>query len=118
MDVHEPYAPPDYKDQKELIYLLLKYQFSTDKVTSKELQKIIEENDYKIIHCHTPMGGVLSRLAAIRARKNGTKVIYTAHGFHFCNGAPVLNWLLYYPIERLLASQTDCLITINNEDYS
>lgn len=93
--------------------------FKKENLTAyKELKKIIEENDYKIIHCHTPMGGVLSRLAAIRARKNGTKVIYTAHGFHFCKGAPVLNWLLYYPIERLLASQTDCLITINNEDYS
>lgn len=84
----------------------------------KELKKIIKENEYKIIHCHTPMGGVLSRLAAIQARKNGTKVIYTAHGFHFCKGAPIMNWLLYYPIEWLLASKTDCLITINNEDYS
>lgn len=84
----------------------------------KELKKIIDENDYKIIHCHTPMGGVLSRLAAIQARKKGTKVIYTAHGFHFCKGAPIMNWFIYYPIERILASKSDCLITINNEDYT
>ncbi|MEH7224595.1 glycosyltransferase family 4 protein [Bacillus sp. JJ1566] len=83
----------------------------------KELKTIIDENNYGIIHCHTPMGGVLGRLAARQARKNGTKVIYTAHGFHFCKGAPLLNWLLYYPIEKLLASNTDCLITINSEDY-
>ncbi|MFS0861510.1 glycosyltransferase family 4 protein [Fredinandcohnia sp. 179-A 10B2 NHS] len=83
----------------------------------KELKKIIDQNNYQIIHCHTPMGGVLGRLAARTARKNGTKVIYTAHGFHFCKGAPLTNWLLYYPIERLLASSTDCLITINSEDY-
>ncbi len=82
----------------------------------KELKAIIDENKYEIIHCHTPMGGVLGRLAARQTRKNGTKVIYTAHGFHFCKGAPLLNWLLYYPIERLLASNTDCLITINSED--
>ncbi|MCQ6275277.1 glycosyltransferase family 4 protein [Bacillus sp. V3B] len=82
-----------------------------------ELKNIIDHNHYKIIHCHTPMGGVLARLAARRARKNGTKVIYTAHGFHFCKGAPLANWLLYYPIEKNLAKYTDCLITINTEDY-
>ncbi|WP_226667484.1 glycosyltransferase family 4 protein [Metabacillus litoralis] len=83
----------------------------------EELKLIINENDYKIIHCHTPMGGVLTRLAAKQTRKNGTKVLYTAHGFHFCKGAPLMNWLLYYPIEKVLARYTDCLITINEEDY-
>jgi glycosyltransferase EpsD len=82
-----------------------------------ELKSIIDENKYDIIHCHTPMGGVLARLAARHARKNGTKVIYTAHGFHFCQGAPVLNWLVYYPLEKFLSYFTDCLITINEEDY-
>lgn len=82
------------------------------------LKAIINENQYEIIHCHTPLGGVLARLAARRARKRGTKVIYTAHGFHFCKGAPLLNWLIYYPIEKLLARSTDCLITINQEDYN
>lgn len=84
----------------------------------KELTSIINQNKYSIIHCHTPMGGVLARLAARKARKQGTKVIYTAHGFHFCKGAPLINWLVYYPIEKGLASYTDCLITINQEDYA
>jgi glycosyltransferase EpsD len=84
----------------------------------QELKEVINKNDYKIIHCHTPMGGVLTRLAAKEARKNGTKVFYTAHGFHFCKGAPIMNWLLYYPIEKVLAGYTDCLITINEEDYN
>ena len=83
----------------------------------KELKKIIQENKYEIIHCHTPVGGVLTRLAAKNARKNGTRVIYTAHGFHFYNGAPFLNWVIYYPIEKYLAKYTDCIITINKEDY-
>ena len=83
----------------------------------KELKKIINENNYKIIHCHTPVGGVLARLAARKARKNGTRVIYTAHGFHFYKGAPLLNWIIYYPIEKFLSRYTDCLITINEEDY-
>lgn len=84
----------------------------------KELKKIIEENKYEIIHCHTPVGGVLTRLAASKLRKKyNTKVIYTAHGFHFYKGAPILNWIIYYPIEKIMAKYTDCLITITKEDY-
>lgn len=84
----------------------------------KELKKLIDDNNYDIIHCHTPMGGVLARIAGRKSRKKGTKIIYTAHGFHFFKGAPVINWLLYYPIERWLARYTDVLITINKEDFS
>lgn len=80
-----------------------------------QLKKIIMENNYDIIHCHTPVAGVLTRLAA-RNCKN-TTVIYTAHGFHFFKGAPLLNWLIYYPVERFCAKFTDKLITINKEDY-
>jgi glycosyltransferase EpsD len=84
----------------------------------RELKAIVTEHRYELIHCHTPMGGVLARLAARAGRRSGTKVVYTAHGFHFCKGAPLANWLLYYPIEKLLARHTDCLITINKEDYA
>ncbi len=83
----------------------------------KQLKKIIKENKYDIIHCHTPMGGMLARLAARSERKNGTKVLYTAHGFHFYKGAPALNWMIYYPIELVMSLLTDCLITINDEDF-
>ena len=81
------------------------------------LKKIINENNYDAIHCHTPMGAVIARLAARKARKKGTKVIYTAHGFHFFAGASRKNWLLFYPVEKYLSKFTDCLITINQEDY-
>lgn len=83
----------------------------------KKLKKIIDTGGYDIIHCHTPVGGMLARLASRAARKTGTRVIYTAHGFHFYKGAPIINWLLYYPAERWLAGYTDVLITINKEDY-
>lgn len=83
----------------------------------KQLKRIIEEEKYDIIHCHTPVGAMLARLAARNARKKGTRVIYTAHGFHFYSGAPIINWLLYYPVERFLARYTDVLITINQEDF-
>ena len=84
----------------------------------KMLKKIIDEGNYDIIHCHTPVGAMIARLAALSARKKGTKVMYTAHGFHFFKGAPLLNWLLFYPAEWLLAPVTDVLITINKEDHA
>lgn len=83
----------------------------------KKLKEIMKSNDYDIIHCHTPVGGVIGRLAARNIRKTGSKVVYTAHGFHFYKGAPLINWLLYYPVEKRLARYTDVLITINREDY-
>lgn len=82
------------------------------------LKQIIDSEHYDIIHCHTPVGALIARLAARDARKRGTRVIYTAHGFHFFTGAPLQNWLLFYPPERLLAPVTDVLITINKEDYA
>jgi glycosyltransferase EpsD len=86
-------------------------------IAYKKLKEIINENNYDIIHVHTPMAGVVARLAAKGARKKGTKVIYTAHGFHFYKGASLLNWISYYPIERWLSNYTDTLITITSEDY-
>ena len=82
------------------------------------LKEIIDREHYDIIHCHTPVGALIARLAALDARKQGTRVIYTAHGFHFFTGAPLQYWLLFYPPERLLAPVTDVLITINREDYA
>ena len=83
----------------------------------EQTRKIIDENNYALIHSHSPIGGFLSRLAARNARKNGTKVIYTAHGFHFFKGAPLMNWLIFYPIERISSRWTDVLVTITHEDY-
>lgn len=84
----------------------------------KQLKKLLDTEHYDIIHCHTPMGSVIARLAAGSARNYGTKVIYTAHGFHFYKGAPNLNWLVYYPIEKILSRRTDLLLTMNQEDYA
>ena len=82
-----------------------------------DLRKLIDAGGYDIIHCHTPVGGVLARFASKKARCSGSKVIYTVHGFHFYKGAPLINWVLYYPVERFLARFTDLIVTINKEDY-
>lgn len=98
----------------------------------RQLLELLERIPFDFVHCHTPMGGVLGRIAVrhirrdckkdgidakIRDRFKRIKVIYTAHGFHFFRGASFLNWIFYYPVERWLAHDTDIMITINEEDY-
>lgn len=84
----------------------------------RELRRIVRAEQYDIVHCHTPVAALCTRLACRGVRKRGTRVFYTAHGFHFYKGAPKKNWLLFYPLEKLCARMTDVLITINHEDYA
>ena len=87
-------------------------------IAIKQLKKIITDEKFAIIHTHTPMGSVVTRLAAKKSRKKyNTRVLYTAHGFHFYKGAPAINWIIFYPVEKYLSKFTDTLITINSEDY-
>lgn len=82
----------------------------------RDIISIVRKEEISVIHCHNPLGGVLGRLAAMLNGTLNPYVIYTVHGFHFYKGAPILNWLLYFPVEYFLARHTDCMITINNED--
>ena len=84
----------------------------------KKLKKIINEENFDLIHCHTPTVSIMTRLAAKKARKNGSIVMYTCHGFHFHKSAPLKNWVLYYPIEKKLSRNCDYIVTINKEDYN
>lgn len=91
-----PYSTKNFKAYRQIIDFIKK-----------------EKIDY--IHCNTPVGGLLGRLAGEKC--NVKKILYQAHGFHFYDGAPKKNWLIYYPIEKWLAKKTDIIITINNEDF-
>ncbi|MBQ7317005.1 MAG: glycosyltransferase family 4 protein [Clostridia bacterium] len=85
----------------------------------KEIRRLVKANGYDIVHCHTPIAAACTRLACRKLRKKqGVKVFYTAHGFHFYKGAPLKNWMVYYPVEKLCARYTDKLITINSEDFA
>lgn len=86
-------------------------------VAYRQLRKLFSQESFDIVHTHTPVGGVLTRLAARDVRRSGTKIIYTAHGFHFYDGAPFANWALWYPVECFMSRFTDVLVTINDEDY-
>lgn len=84
-------------------------------IAYRKLKKLLRENEYDVIHTHTPVASFFARLASKKFKN--IKVIYTAHGFHFFKGAPKKNWLIYYPVEKLISRFTDVLITINEEDY-
>ena len=121
-------ASNDYEDPAELNipYCDTFYEIPFERIPWKagniqayrKMKKIIDEGRFDIIHCHTPVGGLITRLAARSARKKGTKVIYTAHGFHFHKGSSPVSWLAYYPVEWLMAPLTDLLLTMNREDYA
>lgn len=89
-------------------------KFSRHLTSYKEILQLLQNRNYSFIHTHTPIASAIIRMAC---KKTGTKVIYTAHGFHFYNGAPLKNWIIFYPIEKWLSKYTDILITINQEDY-
>lgn len=81
-----------------------------------DIKKLLIKNNYKLMHTHTPIASVISRFVAKNI--SNMKVIYTAHGFHFFKGAPIQNWIIFYPIEKWLSKYTDVLITINKEDFN
>lgn len=83
----------------------------------KKMKKLLADRHYDIIMTNEPVMGVVTRLVAKKYRKTGTKVLYTAHGFHFFTGATKLNWIVFYPIEKWLSKYTDALVTINTEDF-
>lgn len=84
----------------------------------KQLKRLIENCNYDLIHCHTPTVAMLTRWGARKARKHGSIVMYTCHGFHFHKASSKLNWIIYYPVERFLSRFCDYIITINHEDYN
>ena len=93
------------------------FMVATNLSALKTVVRLINELDVELIHCHTPVGGLIGRLAAPLSRKKNLRVIYTAHGFHFYQGASLVHNQIYRSIESFLARFTDALILINAEDY-
>lgn len=85
-------------------------------IAYKQIKKLIEENDFQLIHCHTSIAGFITKLAARKARKKGAKVIYTSHGFTFTSKSSKKTWLIYYTFEKIASVFCDAIVTINSED--
>ncbi len=93
------------------------FMFRDNQKALQQIIQIIRTYAIRVIHCHTPVGGLLGRLAGNLIQGEKPLVLYTAHGFHFYKGAPLFNWLTYFEVEKALARYTDILIVINEEDY-
>lgn len=114
----------DQEINKELIEYGVKFNelaFSrnpisiSNKKALKEIRDLYNKEKFDIVHVHTPVASFVTRFAL---RNEKIKMIYTCHGFHFYKGAPLINWMIYYPLERLAANWTDTLVTINSEDLN
>lgn len=109
---------PPLKEQGVVVHHIpfTRSPFSKGNIAAyKQLKQLMLEGDYDLVHCHTPVGGVLGRMAAHAAKV--PYVLYTAHGFHFFDGAPKKYWLIFYPVEKFLSRWTDALVTITREDF-
>lgn len=82
-----------------------------------DLKKIINNGSYDLIWTNEPVMGIMTRLAAKKARKKGTKVVYMTHGYHFFKGGQA-KYKLFYPIEKWASRYCDAIVTINWEDYN
>lgn len=91
------------------------FAFKDNYIAYRNLTDIIKKHSINVIHCNTPVGGMIGRLAGKRYHVD--KVIYTAHGFHFFKGAPLINRTLFKWAEQIMAHWTDVIITMNQEDY-
>jgi len=81
----------------------------------KQMKQLLKEERFDFVDVHTPIASFITRFVARNLRH--TRVVYTAHGFHFFKGAPLINWLLYYTAEKIATPWTSHLITINEEDF-
>lgn len=81
----------------------------------QNVKRVLQKEEFDVIHCNTPIGGVLGRLCG--RKEKVPKVIYTVHGFHFYKGAPLINRTVLKWAEQWMARYTDTIITINQEDY-
>ena len=91
------------------------FAFKDNKIAYDNLKNVVKKNSIKVIHCNTPVGGLIGRV--VGKRYNVNKIIYTVHGFHFYNGAPLFNRTVVKWAEMIMAHWTDVIITMNQEDY-
>lgn len=108
--------PEELKNNKWINISFSRNPFSKNSFKAmKEMRELIKNNDFEMVHFHTPVAAFLGRYAAMKEKQKN--IIYTAHGFHFFKGASLINWCIYYPMEKIALNWTDKIITINEEDY-
>lgn len=104
----------DIKFYDQSIYRSV-FDFKSNFIAYRNLMNLLKNEKIDVIHCNTPIGGFLGRLCG--KINKVPKVIYTAHGFHFYQGAPLINRTIFKWAEIWMARFTDAIITMNKEDY-
>ena len=46
---------------------------------ARQYLDIVNNIEFDLIHCHSPIVGAIVRLLGVKYRKNGGKIIYTTH---------------------------------------
>jgi glycosyltransferase involved in cell wall biosynthesis len=83
----------------------------------KRLRALVANEGYDLVHVHTPVAALVARWALRRLRRTAkTRVLYTAHGFHFYEGGPRLRGGVFRRLEQWAGRWTDYLVVINRED--
>ena len=112
----------DYFDEMKVIFHQI--DFSSNKIFNantfksyNQIKRLINGINFDLIHCHTPIAGALTRMAAKKRRKKGCIVIYTTHGFYFHKHSSKKTWTIFFNMEKYLSRFCDAIITINHEDF-
>ena len=79
------------------------------------LRALMTENRYDLVITHTSLAAFFTRLAAASLRRRPA-VVNVAHGYLFDDGTPFLKKNVLVWAERLTASRTDLLLTMNDYD--
>lgn len=86
-------------------------------IPPQAIQKLVTQEKYDIVHVHTPVAAFVTRYALRNLKKQlNTKVIYTAHGFHFHPGGKLFKNAVFLGLEKLAARWHDYLVVINQDD--
>jgi len=83
----------------------------------RTVRKIWQNRQYDLVHVHSPVAAFITRLALRKEQREGrTRIVYTAHGFHFHERGGWLRNQAFRSLENLAGRWTDRLIVMNRED--
>lgn len=82
----------------------------------RQFRQLMAAERFDAVICHTPITGLVVRIAAAGLRRKGTKVIYMSHGLAWTNLTPKHKRVAFRTIESFGSRLCDAVITINEDD--
>lgn len=87
---------------------------TTDLRALSDLVKFIRDHKFDVVHCNSTKAGMIGRLAARLAR--APIVLYTVHGCVLNEPMSRPLFLIYWAIERVMATMTSRIIAVSEYD--